>query len=149
MSFTPMPHSALNWRMNRFAEQCPTFEGLEAIHVERPGVLHVRVTEVSYDDWGMKAKLTLLQTPGMYGALGSSFILAASWDIFSSGALEWDTPNIPACRWRTYFDPAVVQAIVGIAAEAHKEGTVISYSEAKDWLSAYHRRRDQLSGELR
>jgi hypothetical protein len=140
-----MPNSALNWRMNRFAELCPTFAGLEAIHVERPGVLHVRVSEVSCDDWGMKAKLTFLHTPGMYGAPGSSFTLAASWDTLSSNALEWDTPNIPACRWTTYFDPAIVQAIVGIAAEAHRKGSVIGFSEAKDWLSAYRRRKDRLS----
>lgn len=49
----------------RLVARCQSYEGAEAIHVERPGVFHVRISQICCDTWGVKAIATDLLTPGL------------------------------------------------------------------------------------
>jgi hypothetical protein len=64
----------------RFSTHCSSFEGAEAIHVERPGIFHVRVSHISYDTWGVKATESDSLIPGMHRPRQSPFAIAASWE---------------------------------------------------------------------
>jgi hypothetical protein len=39
-----------------FSSIYESFQGAEAIYAERPLILHVRVTQISFDDWGLSAR---------------------------------------------------------------------------------------------
>ena len=132
-------------RMKLFAEVYSSCEGREAIHVERPGgILHVRISEVSFDSEGVKAKSTDLLTPGMDRSPRNPFEFGAAWECFSHWQDTWDVPNFLGYRLTVYFDPAVVKAMVEIAGEAARKDSTIDFKEAKEWLSAYHWTRDRL-----
>jgi hypothetical protein len=125
--------------MQRFSALRPFFEGTEAIHVERPGIFHVRISQISVDAWGLKATATDMLTPGMYPFPASPDGVAMAWEVFSFNKLIWDFPNVPACRWTLYFDPVVIRALLELAAAAHHHGAMIDWKDAKAFLSTYNR----------
>jgi hypothetical protein len=64
----------------RFSTICSSFEGAEAIYVEKPGLLHVRVVEISFDEWRVNVTIVDSLMPGMRGLPQSSCKIAASWE---------------------------------------------------------------------
>lgn len=127
----------------RFSSICQLFEGAEAIYAERPLILHVRVTQVSFDDWGVKAILTDLLSPGMHRVRQSPFEIASAWEIFSFTESDWDTPNIPQCRHRTFFHPTVVRPALELAGEANQTGATISWDKFLTVVRPYYRMKEE------
>jgi len=128
------------WKRKEFAALAESFEGAEAIYVERPLVLHVRVTDISFDDWGVKAKATDLLQPGMQKIPQSPFDIFFAWEVFAFNKGEWDTPNIPQCRFRLFFDASVVRPAVKLVAEANRRGSIIDWGELEAVTKEYHQR---------
>ena len=122
-------NSVSDWSRRRFSSIHQSFGGAEAIYAERPLILHVRVTHVSFDDWGVKATITDLLSPGMHHAPRSTFEIASAWEIFSFDEGDWDTPNIPACRHRLFFHPTVVRPTVELGAKANRQEAIILWDE--------------------
>ena len=115
--------SAINdWCHEKFSSIYQSFDGAEAIYVERPLILHVRVTQVCFDDWGVKASITDLLSPGMHRLRRNPFQFAFAWMVFACGDNYWDTPNIPACRSQLFFHPIVIRPALELAAEANRNG---------------------------
>jgi hypothetical protein len=67
----------------RLFARCLSFEGAEAIYVEKPGIFRVRMSRISCDMSGAKATAVDLLTHGMQGPPQCPFEISASWEIFS------------------------------------------------------------------
>jgi hypothetical protein len=119
----------------RFSNQLSSFEKAEAIYVERPSLLHVRVSEISYDEWGVKATIVDSLLPGMRGISQSQCGIAASWKIFSFSTDFWQANYVP---WRLFFDPKVIRGCVELAAQANQKGSMIDWNEAMNVFSEYY-----------
>src|SRR5664279_4494048 len=119
----------------RFSTHCSSFEGAEAIHVERPGIFHVRVSHISYDTWGVKATESDSLIPGMHRPRQSPFAIAASWGVFTFSADYWQAHYVP---WRLFFDPRVVRICVELGAQANQRGSTIDWNDATKVFSEYH-----------
>ena len=118
--------SADSWRHERFAPMCHLFEGVEAIYTEPQLIVHVRLSQVSFDDWGVKATITDLLNPGMHRVPRNPFQFGVAWQIFSFAEGHWDTPAICLFRLRAFFDPKVIHAAKELAAEKSRNGETIS-----------------------
>src|SRR5215469_12512550 len=116
-----------DWRHERFSSIYQSFEGAEAIYVERPLILHVRVTQVSFDGWGAKASITDLLSPGMHHVSRNPFEMSSAWEVFSCSDKYWDTPNIPEFRRQLFFHPIVIGRALELAAEANRNGLSIDF----------------------
>jgi hypothetical protein len=142
-------NSLRDWNRQRFSGVCQSFEGAEAIYAERPLILHVRVTQVSFDDWGVKATITDLLSPGMHRVRQNPFEIASAWEIFSFSESDWDTPNIPECRNRTFFHPMVLHPALERAAEANRNGATIDWDEFLAVVRPYYQmKQEELSRRL-
>ena len=128
------------WKQKEFAALAGSFEGAEAIYVERPLILHVRVTNISFDNFGVKAKATDLLQPGMHRVSQSSFDIFFAWETFAFSKGEWDTPNIPQCRFHLFFGASVVRPAIQLAAEANRTGSIIDWDEFLAVVREYHQR---------
>jgi hypothetical protein len=110
---------------SRFSQMIPNFEGKPAIMREPPNVNHVLVSNIVADAERVRALITLTPTPGMRG-LGrgnkDSNEIFAVWEVFSFNADEWYAQYV---FWKIYFDPALIQKVIALAAEAAMRGELI------------------------
>ena len=133
-----MPSHMRDADMKRFSKVCSSFEGREAIYLERPGgIIHIRVNEVSVDPAGVNAVSTDLLTPGMNRSPQNPFKVGYSWGFFSHSADIWDVPNIMGWRMTVHFDAGALKGILKMADEAHQKNRTVNLEEAKLWLSNY------------
>jgi hypothetical protein len=121
--------SLRDWNRKRFSAIYESFEGAEAIYAECPVILHVRVSQVSFDDWGVRAILTDLLSPGMHRVHRNPLKIGSAWEIFSFNEGNWDTPNIPQSRHRLFFHPSVVRPTVELGARVNRQEAVIDWDE--------------------
>jgi hypothetical protein len=123
-------NSANSWmnasKLSRFSQMIANFEGEPAIMREPPSVNHVLVSNVVADADSVRARITLIPTPGMPPGLGrgnrDSNEIFSVWEIFSFSADEWSAQYV---SWKIYFDPALIHKVVAIAAEAAERGEFI------------------------
>lgn len=112
--------------LSRFSQMISSFEGKPAIMRERPDVNRVLVSNVVANAERVQAHITVVPTPGMRSGLGrgnkDSNDIWAAWEIFSFSADEWSARYV---SWKIYFDPALIQKVVAIAAEAAERGEII------------------------
>jgi hypothetical protein len=126
-----MPISTANdWinssKLSKFSQMISSFEGKPAIMREPPDVNHVLVSNIVADAERVLAHITVIPTPGMRIGLGpgnkESNDIWAAWKIFSFDEHEWYASYV---NWKIYFDPALIQKVVALAAEAAKMGKMI------------------------
>ena len=138
------PKLSINgWEHQRFSSIYKHFEGAEAIYAERPLISHLRVTQISFDDWGIKAKITDLLSPGMRCLPQNPFQISSAWEIFAFNKSDWDTPNIPQCRYRLFFHPTVLCAAIELAAKAVPYGKRVGWDEFLKITRDYYVLRDK------
>lgn len=118
--------SPLNWYTARFPAIRSSFEGTEAIHLERPGIFHVLVSQVSCDEWGMKGTLVDSLMPGTHRLRHNPREISAAWEIFAFSAGEWQPAYVP---WRLFFDPMLVRSCIELGAQASQRGSTLACND--------------------
>jgi hypothetical protein len=108
-----------------------------AILVEKPGIFHVRMSQISCDTWGVKATAVDSLMPGMHRVPQSPFEIRASWEIFSFSADYWHAQYVP---WRFFFDPGVVCACLELGDQANQRGSTIDWNDAMNVFADYYRK---------
>lgn len=116
---------------NRFV--AASFEG-PAIFVERPGIFYVNVSDVTHDDWGMKAIITDFRMPGMARLQRSPCPIAAAWNVFGFDDGDWHALHIP---WRSFFDFEVIRSCVAKARENAKTGSTVCWDDGQKIFAEY------------
>jgi hypothetical protein len=121
----------------RFSAQCSSFVGAEAIDVEKPGIFCVRVSQISYDTWGVRITTVDTLMPGMHRLSQSPSEISASWEVFSFSANHWQARYVP---WQLFFDPTLVRSCTELAAQANQRDSTIDWNDAMkmilDWQRA-------------
>jgi hypothetical protein len=114
-----------------------SFEGMPAIFVERPVIVHVKVSDVISEDWGVKCAITDLGSPGMHMLQRSPCPIAASWQVFSYSAGNWQAQYVP---WSVFFDPQVIGECLACANEKRQAGGIIKYEDGQKIFMEHYRR---------
>jgi|SRR5271170_1269303 len=119
-----------DWARRTFIDVAAKCEGARAIFLEDPDVTLVRVSDITSDEWGVKAKVSCMPTPGM-SLLGKgqsmSCDLGAAWRVFSSDATEWYAHYV---NWKLFFDTRLIEKITEVAAESAMSGKLLAYDAA-------------------
>lgn len=129
------PNSIHEQKKMRFV--AASFEGAPAIFAERPHIVHIQITSVLSDDWGMKATITDSRLPGMQRLPRSSCLIAAAWDVFELSTGDWQAHYVP---WRLFFDPLVIEGCLARATEKAKTGRVIEWDDGHKIFGDYYAR---------
>jgi hypothetical protein len=130
-------------KRQRFSSIHQSFEGAEAIYAERPAILHGRVAQVSFNDWGAKARITDLRSPGMHRVPQNPLEISMAWEVFSFNESDWDTPNILQCRFRPFFHPIVLRPAIELAAKKANMGKRIGWDEFLPITRQYYHLREK------
>ena len=118
-----------------------SFEGAEAILHDKPSlILHVRLSQLSIDDWGVKCQLAIIPTPGIEEFGHGAFPFENSWTVLSFAAGWWHTSSIPGANWALYFEPQLVKEIVETAAVAAQNNSTVTYADLRESVYAFHGR---------
>ncbi len=91
----------------------PSYEGRQAIYIERMRVCRVRVVRIQVDDAHLFAKCETVETPGLNSA-GASWNIAAGTDILTVKATYWSASYV---GWQIFFNPTVIQRVLEIVSE--------------------------------
>ena len=67
----------------KLPEQLAPRERANGIYIEPPIIAYVRVSDVRANDWGVKALITVLPTPGMSDGNERLSEIRACWQTFS------------------------------------------------------------------
>ncbi len=121
----------------RFSALSSSLEGAEAIFVERPLVAHVRVTDICHDDWGVRLTITDLLKPGMHRLRNKVCSIAATWQIFSFSAGDWQAHYIP---WKLFFDPTVIRGCGELGDAASQSQSMVALDDARQIFTEYYLR---------
>ena len=119
-------NSPRNWYAPRFSAIRSSFEGAEAIHLERPRIFHVLVSQISCDEWGMKATLADSLMPGIHRLRHNPCKISAAWEIFGFSAGEWHAAYVP---WRLFFDPMLVRSCIELGAQESQRGSTLACND--------------------
>jgi hypothetical protein len=112
--------------MNR-AEEIATIKhlvGQACIFKEKLLIRHVKVTEVSVDDWGARLDLEVLETPGFKSELFSKLNVSSSWDIIGVSDRSIGASYV---SWLLIIRPDLVERILLFAKEPHDEYDLMRY----------------------
>jgi len=133
-----MTPAALEAAKKRFNSLSASFEGAEAILYEKPSrILHVRLSQLAIDDWGVKCQLDVIPTPGIEEFSRATFPFENSWTILSFAAGWWHMSSIPGANWAMYFEPQVVREILEICAAAARNNSTIIYRDIVKCVHAF------------
>ena len=116
------------WIRSGFVEMIPRCEGAEAIYVERPEIMHVRVSNIRQDDSGMSAadQIAVVLTTNPTHAAPSSWEIFASWEVFSLGAEHWSARYVP---WSLCFDQEKIKAVLEAAPNLKTKPPILAWMQ--------------------
>ena len=127
----------------RFSEIGLKQEGAEAIFIEHPTILHVHVSNIVADDWGVKTLITCIPAPGL-GKLGTeqrdSCQIAAAWDVLSFDSCDWHARYIP---WDLIFDSVLIENVKALAANVAQQGKLLTRTDAMLAIFEYRKAKQQ------
>jgi hypothetical protein len=95
-------------------QELRAFEGAEAIYLEMPDVIRVRLVGVCCTPEMMSATVVPLHTPGLSEVNRESLDFSASWSELQTTRWSWHAPNV---SWHLYFGWEVVRGIPRFAEE--------------------------------
>ena len=112
-----------------FVELAEKAEGSIAVFTENPVATCVRVSNIVFDERGVKLRVDRLPAPGLGALRGAKDCcgLSASWETLSSCSKEWYAAY---CAWRLIFDPRLVSAFRALADRVAKEGRQVDHAAA-------------------
>jgi hypothetical protein len=92
-------------------------EGKQCIYVERDLLVHSIIDTIKSSDWGVKIKLTDLDSKGFTGEImrdqeNRTLNVSASWEVFSYSPLKWGASYV---GWTIYFNPGLVETTCSYA----------------------------------
>jgi hypothetical protein len=118
--------SPRNWYTARFSAIHSSFEGAEVIRLEKPRIFRTLVSQISWDEWGMKATLVDSLMPGMHRLRHSPCEISAALEIFAFSAGEWQATYVP---WRVFFDPMLVRSCIELGGQASQKGSTLACND--------------------
>jgi hypothetical protein len=122
-----------------FAEMAPKYDGALAVYTDNPAATCVKVSYITYDDWGMKLRIDRVAKAGM-GPLRSGkecCAISATWETLFSCPKEWYAAY---CPWRLLFDPPLVAAFEALANKTAAEGKVVDHAATVKCIRENYRR---------
>lgn len=128
----------------RFAPLAPQFHGAVALYRENRWWSRVRIAGVEFDDWGVRAAVELVPTPGLRNDNGPGWGLSGMWDVFHYSPERWGMAYVGAM---VLFDRALVEAVVGFAAGLPPGFSPDHYAEINRFMTAYLAARRAETGE--
>ena len=126
----------------KFIAEMPLREGANAIYIERPLIVYVRVSEIRCFDDHMEARITIVPTSGMNQVGRPSFKVGGAWQGFSNIHDKW---HVQYVAWSLYFGKEEVRIGLELAARAAERGSVVTLREMRTPLEDCHSRRPDSS----
>jgi hypothetical protein len=103
--------------------------------MDKPGLLHVRVVEISFDEWRVNVTIVDSLMPGMHGPSSKLVQNRTSWELLSFSADYWQTHYVP---WRLFLDPRVIRECAELATQANRRGSMIDWNDGTKVFSEYY-----------
>ena len=130
----------------KFIAEMPLREGANAIYIERPLIVYVRVSEIRCLEDRMEAQITVVHTPGMNEDCKPSFKISAVRDWFSNSYSQWHARHV---SWTVYFGNEDLRIGLALAARAAEQGSVVILPEMRYALENSPNRRPNSSAPLK
>ena len=86
------------------------------------------MSKVEGDDWGVKADIAVLPTPGMCDNFGPSLQVSGSWEFFSNIHHHW---HVRLANWSVYFGEKHIQVALELAGRAASHGSRVTLLEMR------------------
>jgi hypothetical protein len=122
------------WIRSRFVETIPRREGAHAIYMERPEIMHVRVSNIRHDDSGMSAaidQIAVVLTTDPKHAAPSSWEVSAAWEVLSLGPEHWKAHYV---SWSLCFDQEKIKAVLETAPNLKTRPPILAWMQLSQIL---------------
>lgn len=117
-----------------FAELSVNFHGAVGLYRENRWLSLVRLADVSFDAWGVRARVEPIPAHGLRSDHRGPWDISCAWPYFGASPTHWSQSYVSV---RIEFDPELVNAVVAYAATLPAEFGPENYGLLRQFMDSF------------